>query len=106
MISHVGIGVDRQGPLGNAGITRGRIDGHLLQSLRPGEVPRFDQFGHDQPQGRLQPDDAEGGLVEFLHFLFLGVGRVVGNDAVDRAVLQPLDAGLDVPRAAQGGFIL
>ena len=52
-------------------------------------------------EGRLEAADAEGGGVELAELVLDGVRRVVGGDAVDRAVEEAGDAGGDVVRRAQ-----
>ena len=62
------------------------------QSRWPGSI----NLVMTRAERRFQADDAEGGLIEFLHLLFFGVRGVVAGDRVDRAVDQPGDDRLDV----------
>ena len=59
------------------------------------------QPGVEQGKGRLDPDDAEGAAGEALRLLLGAVRGVVGRDAVDRPVEQPLKQGLPILRRAQ-----
>ena len=55
---------------------------------------------HAEAERRLQAADAERGVVELAQLLDDGVRRVVGGDAVDRAVGEAGDAGVDVVAAS------
>ena len=92
---NVGIGADRKCAFLQVQNPRG-IDRHLGDRRGPVEIAGLNELGNDESQRSLQSGDAEGGLVEFLHLLFLGMRGVVAGDAVDRAVLQPGDDRLDV----------
>ena len=86
-----GLSVPRSMPRTRAGLI-------VSFSINCGQVkqPGLDQ-GHDADgQQRLQADDAVGRLVQFAHFLFRRVRRVVGGDHFERAVAQPGEDGLHV----------
>ena len=55
----------------------------------------------DHAERRLEPDDPERRVVERGLLGVVGVGRVVGGDAVDHALLERLPQGGDVRRLAQ-----
>jgi len=46
-----------------------RVDRHLFDRLRPGEMSGLDQLLNHQRAGRFQPDDSERRAIELLHFL-------------------------------------
>ena len=64
------------------------------------------ELGDAKGQCSLQSDDAAWGSEEIVFFLFFrAVWRMVGRDAVDRAIFQPFDDREPVCLGARGGFI-
>jgi hypothetical protein len=79
---------------------------HTPDQLAEIQLSRVHQIGHTGPECGLQADDAERRLVELEFLLRRGVRRVVGRDAVDRAVGQSRGDGGTSSSSRSGGFIL
>ncbi len=78
------------------------VDGHEFDQAVEGDMAGFDEVGIADREGGLNADDAKGAAGKALRLLLFGVGRVVGGDHVDGAVLDGLDDGLTVVRRPQG----
>lgn len=74
----------------------GGVLAHFAHQFHQGQAARFDQFCDAKGQGGLQADDAAGGFGQGLSLFVDAVGRVVGGNHVDGAVLQALDNSLPV----------
>ena len=68
-----------------------RVDGHELDHAAPADRAGVHQVGEHRAQAGLDAGHAEGRQLELAGLLVVGVGGVIGGDAVDGAVGDALD---------------
>ena len=111
---HVGVGIEEHDVGGGADVERADAgddaveaegaDGADRQALDQGlegDAAIVDE-AHAEAERCLEAADAEGGVVELAELFDDGVRGVVGGDAVDGAVGEACDAGVDVVLRAEG----
>ena len=79
---------------------------HQLDKLFQRQNALFHKMRVACGKGRFQSDNAHGALFKTLGLFFMAVGRVVGDEHVDRAVQKPLDERVLIGLIAQRGIHL
>lgn len=98
---HVGRGADAEGAAVDFQ-EFGRAGRQGADQSRPVEDFGLDQGLDEEREGRFQADDAHRGVDEAEFLVVVAVGGVVGDEAVDRAVAQAGEAGVDIGAGAEG----
>ena len=96
----IGDGARRERATGQTEHAR-RLGAHAPDELGERKHATLDQLGVRHRERGLEPHDAERRIVERRFFFVVGVGGVVGRDAVDDAVFQRAAECGDVRRFAQ-----
>ena len=78
-----------------------RAGGHALEHEAEVELARLDEVGVDRRERRLEAGDTERRLLERRVLLVPCVRRVIGGDAGDRAVAEPLEQRLAIVLRAE-----
>src|SRR5260370_27307978 len=78
---------------------------HAREQLGECQYTALHQLGIGDAKRRLEPDDAEGRIVERGVLLVVGVRGVVGSDAVDDAFLRPARSAATSVASRNGGGV-